>query len=178
MIRSNAVIQSLLNYIGWFLCIKLASKNQPALATSAIFATSIIQFLFICNKDKKIFKIITLMIIFLVIGILFDSMLLFQKLIIFNSNPFTPWFSPPWMWGIWLSFTLLFYSVFLSQMHRPLLLAALLFPGLLFGYYLGARLGAATLTYGIFVEFPVFLILTGVLLMGVFLYQWIIHISD
>lgn len=136
-------------YTAWFGGLILAANHYPWIASGVIFLEVIIALLWqhsIAPGKNQAFLLFA--IVLTVAGALIDSLLLNLHILIFESNPFNPYLSPPWMILIWTSFAIFFYCCLKKFSERPYLIAILSFIGFPLAYYSGVKLGAAVLPYG------------------------------
>jgi hypothetical protein len=74
---------------------------------------------------------------------LLDTIFMHAGIIRFSSNPFSPYFTAPWMIALWISFAILLYSVLSNLLSRYLLMGLLAFAGFPIAYASGVKMGAA-----------------------------------
>lgn len=144
----SRVFHLLAYYASWIICIDLAAKNQPWWGTGIVLSVALIQVIYesVLHNDTKYLYL--LLVILTVVGSLIDTLFLHLNLVTFNANPFSPYFSPPWMISIWISFTVIFFACLKPLFSRYVLLGILSLPGFAIAYYIGAEMGAAALPQG------------------------------
>jgi len=141
-------IHFILNSIASSSCLVLASHNHGLLAvifSSIIILLQIYWQYFVAKNLRGLFS---LLIIFTVVGMIVDSFLVRQGLIIFNANLFASNFTAPWMINVWLSFAVLFYSVLSFLLDKYILFVILSFFGFTVAYFFGVKIGAAVFPFG------------------------------
>lgn len=83
-----------------------------------------------------------------VIGFIVDSGFASLNLINFNANPFNPALCPPWMIGMWINFAIILYAHLFKYFTRYLWFTIASLLGFPLAYFIGVRMGAATLPPG------------------------------
>lgn len=127
--------------LGWFACIWGAANDMPAAGTT-IAALVVGVHLFCAVRPLEELKLI---IVAVVAGAVFDSLLLATGFVQFHSVTFISGLAPYWILALWALFATTL-NVSLSWLRGRWLLAAVL--GAIAGplsYWAGARLGAAML---------------------------------
>lgn len=127
---------------GWFACVLTAASNQPVIG-AIIALTIIVLHLLTVNEYKREMRIIA---IAMLIGLIWDSILVAAGWINYTSGMISPLMAPYWIVLMWGLFAMtLNYS--LSWLKEKLILAAVF--GAIAGplaYYAGFKLGAVELT--------------------------------
>ncbi len=80
--------------------------------------------------------------------ILIFSLLITNGIIIYASNPFAPYITPPWMITTWISFTVILYATLDTLFNHLTLLGLFSFIGFALAYAIGVKMGAAFFRYG------------------------------
>lgn len=80
------------------------------------------------------------------LGTVTDTLWQYAGLVLFHANPFHTAVAPPWMTALWLSFGVNLILIYRNWLTHYLLWGAIVFPSMIFAYWLGARIGAATVT--------------------------------
>ena len=134
----NIFINIILFQIGWFACVLTAASNQPLLG--AIISMFILVSHVLMSKQYK--QEISIIVIAMLIGLLWDSLIVSAGWITYTSGMLSDFMAPYWIVLMWALFaTTLNYS--LSWMKSKLLLSAVF--GAVAGplaYYAGMKLGA------------------------------------
>jgi len=138
----NIVVNIVLFQIGWFACVLTAASNQPSVG-AIISLFIIVMHLFIFKQYQQEIRII---VIAMIIGLLWDSLIVAAGWITYTSGMLNDYLAPYWIVLMWALFaTTLNHS--LSWMKEKLLLAAVF--GAVAGplaYYAGMKLGAVDFT--------------------------------
>ncbi len=135
------VINFVLFQITWFACVIGAAKGLPWLGAALVLAAATWHISIAQNKSAEI----RLLLIAIVIGGLFDQLMLSTGLITYQSHGWSNALVPAWILGLWLGFTTTL-NVCLRWMRGKWLVAILF--GLIGGplAYIGAvKLGAVSL---------------------------------
>ncbi|MCW8900067.1 MAG: DUF2878 domain-containing protein [Gammaproteobacteria bacterium] len=132
------ILNIVLFQLGWFACVLSAASNQPMLgAIAAVIIISI--HLFISKQYKEELRIIA---IAMVIGLVWDSLIVSMGWITYQSGMVFSFLAPYWIVLMWALFaTTLNFSM--SWLKGKVLLAAIF--GAVAGplaYYAGVKLGA------------------------------------
>ena len=144
--RTISATQLIANFVlfqvGWLACVLSAAWNEPVFG--ALFAFAIVSWHISRARDRggelRLILLVTL------IGLLWDSLLVWQGLLVFSSGMLLPFIAPYWIILMWSMFATTL-NVSLRWLRMRYVLAALF--GALGGplaYYAGQKLGA--------VEFP------------------------
>ena len=138
----NIVINIVLFQVGWFACVLTAAINQPLVG--AIISLFIIVTHILISKQYE--QEIRIIVIAMVIGLIWDSLIVSAGWITYTSGMLSEFMAPYWIVLMWALFaTTLNFS--LSWMKAKLLLAAVF--GAVAGplaYYAGVKLGAVQFT--------------------------------
>lgn len=148
MQRLHFIFHLIFYYAAWVVGIYLAANHYAWWSTAVIMLLVLAQYgwqRFIMHDTKNLYFMIVLL---TVVGSIIDTIYLHADLINFESNPFAPYFSPPWMIAIWISFAMIYYALLKSLYHRYFLLGGLSLVGFTLAYYVGAEIGAASFPYG------------------------------
>lgn len=144
----NTLLFILAYYIVWFGSLILAAAQLPWIAFLLSISMSLAQLIFLCDLSqiqktwKKFFLCLTF------IGFSVDSVLCFSSYIHFEANPWQPYLAPPWILGIWISFSVLCIgiSTVIQQLSNYLWIIALMgFPA---AYLVGVSFNAAVFVHG------------------------------
>jgi len=134
----NIVVNIILFQIGWFACVMTAASNQPLMG--AVISMFILVSHVLMSKQYK--QEIRIIVIAMLIGLLWDSLIVSAGWITYTSGMLSDFMAPYWIVLMWALFaTTLNYS--LSWMKSRLLLSAVF--GAVAGplaYYAGMKLGA------------------------------------
>lgn len=143
---TQITIHLLLYYIAWFACVIGAKKGYiwVGFFTAIVIAALQIFWQYLSTHNLK--NIVLMILLFIIAGLLIDSLLLNFDWVLYKSNPF-PNISPPWMWGLWLNFSILFYSLLSAYFKKYYLMGILALVGFPVAYYAGATLDAAIFRY-------------------------------
>lgn len=150
---NRILLNFLLFQIGWFACVLGAAANQPEIGAGIACVILIVHI--ICAYDKQ--KELLLIAIAMLIGIAWDSLLVWQDLLGYSSGILAANTAPYWiviLWGLFAT-TL---NVSLRWLRQRVLLSALF--GAIAGplaYYAGQKLGAVQ-----FLDTPLALLFLGI----------------
>jgi len=148
MKKLHCIFHSTVYYLAWLSCVTLAARGFAWLSSFIVIVCTFLQIYWqykIQGNTRGLWYLIALVVL---IGILIDSILIYTGVIIFAANPFSGYFTSPWMIAIWLSFSVTLYSTLDVLFNRLILLGFLSFFGFAFAYAVGARMGAAFFPYG------------------------------
>ncbi|MBN9229232.1 MAG: DUF2878 domain-containing protein [Legionella sp.] len=148
MNKAHYLIHLTVYYIAWFAGITLAAQGYPWRSTLIVGVCIVLQLYWQYKSKSMMSGVWRLLLIILFFSSLIDSLLIYKGIIIYSANPFAPYFTSPWMIGIWLSFTVLLYATLSGLFSHLFLLGILSWLGFAVAFYLGARLGAAFFPYG------------------------------
>lgn len=138
----NIVINIILFQIGWFACVLTAASNKPLLG-ALVTLLIIVTHLFISKQYKQELKII---VIAMVIGLVWDSLIVSAGWITYQSGMMVDYMAPYWIVLMWALFATTLNSS-LSWMKNKLMLSGVF--GAIAGplaYYAGMKLGAVEFT--------------------------------
>jgi hypothetical protein len=82
------------------------------------------------------------------VGSFTDTLFIWSGFIVFQSNPFAPYFTSPWMISIWISFAVLMFATLSSLFKHYFILGILSFLGFALAYGFGTKMGAALFPHG------------------------------
>ena len=135
---ARLVVNFMAFQLGWFACIRGAASDMPA-AGATIAALVVGVHLFCAVRPLEEFKLV---VVAVMAGAVFDSLLLATGLLQFHSGTFIPGLAPYWILALWALFATTL-NVSLAWLRGRWLLAAVL--GAIAGplsYWAGAKLGA------------------------------------
>lgn len=147
------VIHFVIYQIGWFACVLGAANQKPWLGVITVLAIMIWHLL----QAKYAMKEVKLILITVVLGFLFDQMMLNHQLITYQAHGWSVLIAPVWILALWAEFVTIL-NINLRWMRGRWLVAVLF--GLIGGplAYAGAeKLGALTLN-----DLPMSYIVLGV----------------
>lgn len=135
-------------YAAWVLGVEYVANGKGLLAAGVVLAITAVQIAWQYLVQKRTSGLLLLVLIFTLAGFAVDSIFLYSGVIVFNANPWTHAWSPPWMISLWISFAVSYYAV-MDRLwgHYWLIgfMSLFAFPAV---YYAGIRLGVATLPKG------------------------------
>lgn len=132
-------------YAAWLSSILFAQKGHPWGGPIVICLITMIQLAFLYKKVN--WKIIPFTLIVTTLGFTIDSWLIVTNHINLLANPFKP-LSSPWMIGLWINFSIIFYDCLNKYFQHYLVFALLALIGFPIAYYAGVAFRAATLPLG------------------------------
>lgn len=139
--QKSIIINFILFQIGWFACVIGAAKQMPWIGVVVVLA--IVAWHLMHAQQRK--REVSLLLIVLVIGGIFDQIMLNHQLISYQSHGWSSGLVPVWILALWAEFSTIL-NVSLRWMRGRWLIAVLL--GAIGGplAYMGAaKLGAVTL---------------------------------
>ncbi len=137
LVVSNLVLFQL----GWFACVLGAAYGLPWLG---VFVVGVILTLHLCMADVP-YKEMQLMGLALLVGGIWDSLMVVTGQLVYQSGMFSSNLAPYWILAMWLLFATTL-NISLRWMKNRLVIAAIL--GAIFGpvaYYAGSILGAVSM---------------------------------
>lgn len=132
-------------YTAWFLSILFAKNNLFWGGPLVVSVITLVQALVLYKKTPRF--ILPFTIILTATGFLIDTCLIYTNQMNLLANPFAP-FSSPWMIGLWVNFSIIFYDTCHNYFKHSIILAILSLFGFPLAYFAGTKLGAATLPQG------------------------------
>lgn len=134
-------------YVAWFSSILFARNGQPWPGPIIIAIITLAQYLLLKSRysDKKIIYFTLLL---TVTGFILDSIFVYFNYMNLMANPLKP-FSSPWMIGLWVNFSIIFYDCCHQYFKHFLILGSLSLFGFPIAYYTGIALNAAQLPNGL-----------------------------
>ena len=178
MNRFHYLFHFIAYYIAWTAGIEFAARGLGCLGALVVMAVVLLQIFWQFTVRKQTHGLFSLILIFITMGTFIDTLFVRNGFIIFASNPFAPYFTPPWMISIWVSFAVLFFSVLGSLFNRYFLLGLLAFFGFSLAYTVGGFMGAATFPHGYLSCFVVGAIWAICLPLCLFVYQRILKYNE
>ena len=106
-------------YVAWFACITLAARRYAWISSLIVVACVLLQLYWEHQTGRTLKGLWLLLAIVVSISTLFDSTIVYKGIVIYAANPFSPYFTSPWMITIWISFTVVLY-VTLSSLFAHL----------------------------------------------------------
>lgn len=149
MMKYHFLFHFFVYYLAWFGGLFLAANHHPEIATALLSLEVLIACFWQYSVARETQGLVFFISLLALTGTLVDSVLLNLNLLVFESNHFTPYLSPPWMIGIWISFAVLFYSTLMKWGVWPYFLGVLSFIAFPLAYYSGVKIGAAYLPQGV-----------------------------
>jgi len=142
------IFHTIAYYVSWLLCLTLAAKGAGTIGAGIVIAMTAMQigwqFYYRLQTQGLLFFVVCLTII----GSGVDTLLLWSGIITFASNPFSIYFTAPWMSSLWASFAVTIFATLYRLFKSSWLMSFLAFFGFMMAYALGAKIGAATLPHG------------------------------
>ncbi|PWY54328.1 DUF2878 domain-containing protein [Legionella qingyii] len=142
------LIHTIAYYVAWFACIMLAARGYAWISPLIVAACVLLQLYWQHRTRKPLQGLGILLAIVVSISTLIDSTLVYKGIVIYSANPFSPYFTSPWMITIWISFTVVLYATLSSLFDHLLLLGLLSCAGFALAFRIGGSLGAAFFPYG------------------------------
>lgn len=139
--RSHMIINFIGFQLGWFACVLMAARQQPA--TGAVVALILVALhIYFMNQRGKA---LTLILIVTLLGSIWDSLLTQQQILVFETGLLGSQLAPYWISAMWLVFATTL-NLSLRWLHDHYMLAMLL--GAIAGplaYLSGSALGAVVI---------------------------------
>lgn len=135
-------------YIAWFACITLAAKGYSWISPLIVVVCVLLQLYWQYRTKRPLEGLWLLSALLVSTGILVDSILVYNGVIIYTANPLSPYFTSPWMMSLWISFTVVLYATLSSLFTHLVLLGLLSWVGFALAFRIGESLGAAYFPYG------------------------------
>jgi len=148
MKKFHYLFHSIAYYIAWFSCITLAARGFAWLSPFIVIVCVLFQIYWqykIQHDTQGLWYLLGLIVF---ISTLIDSVLIYNGVIVFAANPFSPYFTAPWMIAIWISFAVILYSTLKQLFDHWVVLGLLSFLGFASSYAIGAKMGSAFFPYG------------------------------
>ncbi|KTC83822.1 hypothetical protein Lbru_1645 [Legionella brunensis] len=130
-------------YLTWISCIFFVALNKFYEALLSMMVIFSFQIIFETIKQRSLSNALFYGVALMVMGSIIDKIWLRSGLISYNSNPFNPYFCPPWITLLWLSFGFNLITFIKVFMIPSVLIGIIAFPSIISAYWLGVRLGAA-----------------------------------
>lgn len=147
-IKINALTQIVMYESLWAICIYTAANDQVWLGF-LISIPMIATQLSVAYHFQLIDKSIIYALVLATLGISVDTLLFSIGLFQFNARIAEYTIAPPFLWGIWFSFSLMFYTVLQNWFQRYVLIGICAFLGFPIAYFFGATWGAASTEHGL-----------------------------
>ncbi|KTD40535.1 DUF2878 domain-containing protein [Legionella parisiensis] len=135
-------------YVAWFACITLAARGYAWISSLIAVACVVLQLYWQHQTGRTLQGLSLLLAVIVSISTLIDSILVYKGIVIYAANPFSPYFTSPWMITIWISFTVVLYATLSNLFDHLFLLGLLSFVGFTLAFRIGEHLGAAFFPYG------------------------------
>jgi|GEM_PF-2847306 len=135
-------------YIVWFSCIYGAAHNYLWAGLMISVVITLLQYFWQKCFRKQTDNLLIFILYLTIVGFVGDSLLVYFRVLDFASNPFTFPCSAPFMIGIWLNFSIMFYAILLWFVQRPVFLMIFSLIGFVFAYFVGSSMNAAFLLQG------------------------------
>ncbi len=144
----NTVSQIIIYYVVWLVCISMAAKQNIWLGAYISFFLVLLQVVIHQVTHKRLGVLLIFSSSLALIGLCVDSIMIFKGVFIFNAMRPEVSFAPPFLWGIWLSFSIMFYSILSAWFKRYALISILSALGFPLSYWVGSLMGAAQAPQG------------------------------
>ncbi len=135
-------------YLAWFACIILAARGYAWISPLMVVFFVGLQVYWQHQTGRSLQGLWLLLAIVISISTLFDSTLVYKGIVIYSANPFSPYFTSPWMITLWISFTVVLYATLSKLFDHLFLLGLLAGVGFSLAFHIGGVLGAAFFPYG------------------------------
>lgn len=135
-------------YIAWLLGVGLAARGEAWFSTAVVMGITAVQVIWQFLVAARTQGLLTMVLIFTLIGSLADTFIMQSGVIVFHANPFAPCLSPPWMWALWVNFAAVYYAVLTPFWGRYGVLAVVSAVSFPLVYLAGERLGAVAFPFG------------------------------
>ncbi|KTC97103.1 hypothetical protein Lgee_2074 [Legionella geestiana] len=133
-------------YLAWFACIHFAAKGDAWTGTGITLCLIALQMLLQAHNRLPWRDALFFTVALSLLGTVTDTLWQYAGLVQFHANPFHAPVSPPWMTALWLSFGVNIILIYRNWLTHYLLWGSIVFPSMIFAYWLGVRVGAATVT--------------------------------
>ena len=148
MTKFYYLINSIAYYVAWIIGIKLAANNYPWLSTCIVIIIAMLQIYWRYNANLTTNGLWHLLGSLLLISTLTDTALVYCGFIVYAANPFSPYFTAPWMVSIWINFVIILYIALYRLFNHLIILSILSFLGFFITYNVGKTMGAVFFPYG------------------------------
>lgn len=165
-------------YIAWIICILLAAQGHGLLGALIVILLVLLQIYWQFKLQKNTKGLFYFILILTGVGSLIDTFLIWNGIIILASNPFSPYFTSPWMINLWISFAVFMFSTLSYLFSHYFFTAALSFFGFSIAYALGVKMGAAFFPYGYLTSLLIGAIWAILLPLSLYSYLWILKSDD
>lgn len=135
-------------YVAWFACITLVADGYAWISSLIVVACVVLQLYWQYYMKKTIEGLGILLVIIVSLSTLIDSVLVYKGIVIYAANPFTPYFTSPWMITIWISFSVILYATLSRLFDHLFFLGFLSLLGFTIAFRVGGNFGAASFPYG------------------------------
>ncbi len=132
-------------YLCWISCIYFAAHHAPYIGPIITLFLLAAQIFWQSMHHKPYRGAIYFAISLTILGSITDTVWLYRGLVYFNSNPFGPYFSPPWMISLWLSFGLNIIILYEKWLNYYFTWSITVFFSIPLAYWIGVESGAAVL---------------------------------
>lgn len=147
--KINIIVQLVIYNTVWIVNILLSARGYIYIGLAISLPFCFIQLILHQIVYDKWKPVLIFTVCLSALGLTVDSILSFFTIIHFAANPFNNMIASPFLVGIWVSFSIMFYSLLKSWFNRYGLISLLSLVGFPLAYYLGANLGAAESHMGI-----------------------------
>jgi hypothetical protein len=148
LMKLHVIFHYVCYYDAWFICIAMVSYSKGWPATGIVTVITALQIFWQHYIARKTTGLGTLIFIFTLAGFIIDSIFVRVGFVFFYDNPWMPYWSPPWMISLWISFAVSFYTLMQPLSRRYFALGVLSFFTYPFVYYASLKLGAGLLPFG------------------------------
>lgn len=135
-------------YASWLLCLYLAAHEHGTLGAVIVITMTAIQVAWQYYYRLPTQGLLWFALCLTILGSSIDTVLLWSGMITFASNPFSLYFTAPWMSALWASFAVTTFATLRSLFKARMLFACLAFFGFMAAYALGVKIGAAHFPHG------------------------------
>jgi hypothetical protein len=148
MNKFHYLFHSIAYYIAWFSCIPLAARGFAWVSTFIVILCVLLQIYWQYKVHKSTLGLWYLIAIIVLFSTLVDSLLVYSNVVVLSANPFSPYFTSPWLITLWISLALFMYGTLSHLFKHLILLGILSFIGFAFAFASGAKMGAVFFPYG------------------------------
>lgn len=132
----------------WLICISTASHDKVWLGFFYALGFLAIQFHLHWRANHKLRHLLVFTLSLSILGGFIDSLMFSLNVFIFKARLYDLTIVPPFLMAIWLSFSVMFYSILKSWFKKYALISCCSLIGFPLAYYFGSQLGAAAVGFG------------------------------
>jgi hypothetical protein len=132
-------------YLCWVACVYAAALDHPYHGPVITLIIILLQIVWQTCKQLPWVGALVYGIGLALLGGVTDTFWLDHHFFKFNANPFDPYFSPLWMMSLWLSLGFNLVVLYRRLLRYYLIWGLITGPAIIFAYWVGVKVGAASL---------------------------------